>query len=267
MSSFVSRLVVTATGLPAVLALVWLGGWWLFGLAAIAALAALHEFALMTRPLRPLVIAGYAGALLTLLGTQLGGIEWGTAGFVSTLALAFLLKGVAETRQSTTVAVGTTVLGAGWVGFGLAYLLLLRGIPEHAQLASFAILLAVFAGDTFAYLVGRLVGRHKLAPGISPGKTWEGFCAGTAASIFVAWVALYDDRKDFLSIWQSVVLGAVIAFAGPLGDLFESALKRDMRVKDAGRLLGGHGGMLDRIDSLLFAGIASYYLLAVFGKT
>jgi len=95
MSSFLSRVVVTAAGLPAVLGLVWLGGWWLFGLAAVAALAALHEFALMTRPLRPLVIAGYAGALLTLLGTQLGGIEWGTAGFVSTLALAFLLKGVA----------------------------------------------------------------------------------------------------------------------------------------------------------------------------
>src|SRR5262245_39701713 len=266
MSSFWSRIVVSVLALPAVLGLVWLGGWWLLVLAAVVALAALHEFAVMTRPLRPLVIAGYAGALLTLIGTKLGGLEWGTAGFLSTIVLAFVLKGIAETRQSTTVAVATTVLGTAWVGFGLAHLVLLRGIPEHARLVSFAVLLSVFAGDTMAYFVGRLVGRHRLAPGISPGKTWEGFFAGAAASIFVAWVALYSDRKHFLPTWQAIVLGVVIAVVGPLGDLFESALKRDMRVKDTGRLLGGHGGVLDRIDSLLFAGVASFYLLAAFGK-
>jgi len=89
--------------------------------------------------------------------------------------------------------------------------------------------------------------------------TWEGFLFGTAATIFVAFVALY--KQHYLSIWQSVVLGAAIAIAAPLGDLFESALKRDMQVKDSGRLLAAHGGVLDRIDSLLFAVVASYYLL------
>ena len=96
-------------------------------------------------------------------------------------------------------------------------------------------LLAVWAGDTFAFLVGRLVGRHKLAPRISPGKTWEGFVAGTAATVFVAFVALYDQRDEFLSIGQAILLGLAIAATAPLGDLFESMLKRDMGVKDSGR--------------------------------
>jgi phosphatidate cytidylyltransferase len=122
----------------------------------------------------------------------------------------------------------------------------------------------VFAADTAAYFVGRLVGRHKLAPVLSPGKTWEGFVAGAAVGIFVAFVALYQDRAHFLTIWQSVVLGVVIVLAAVVGDLFESALKRDLEVKDSGRILAGHGGMLDRLDAVLFAYPAAYYLIAAF---
>ena len=120
-------------------------------------------------------------------------------------------------------------------------------------------LLAVWAGDTLAYLGGRLLGRHKMAPTTSPGKTWEGFVFGTAATIFVAFVALY--KQHFLTIGQSLVLGVVLAVAAPLGDLFESMLKRDAGVKDTGRLLGGHGGMLDRLDALLFAAPAAYFTI------
>ena len=147
------------------------------------------------------------------------------------------------------------MLGMAWIALGLGHLLLLRDVPEHGRLAVFTVLLAVFADDTAAYLVGRLVGRHKLAPSLSPGKTWEGFVAGTLAAIAVAFFALYE--QDFLTIPESIVLGAAIALAGAAGDLFESALKRDLQVKDSGQLLGGHGGMLDRIDSLLFASVAA----------
>ncbi len=266
MTNFLSRILVAAAGLPLVLGLVWLGGWWLFALAAVAGLVALHEFYSMTRPLRPLVIAGYTGLLGILLGIRLGGIVWGAGGILATLALAFLLKGIAETRGSATAAVGTTVLGAAWIGFGLGYVTLLRDIPTHAQLATFAVLIAVFAGDTAAYFFGMLLGRHKLAPAISPGKTWEGFFAGATATVAVTFFALYKDRHEFLSVGQAILLGLVVAAAAPLGDLFESSLKRDMRVKDTGRLLGGHGGMLDRIDSILFASVAAYYVILAFGE-
>jgi phosphatidate cytidylyltransferase len=261
MSSFWSRIVVSIAGLPVVLYLVWLGHWWLFALTAVAATLALHELFWIARPLRPLVLAGYTGALLALVGAWLGGAEWMTAGFLTTFALAFVLKGVSQTRQSITVAIGTTVLGAGWVGLGLGHLVLLRAISptDDGRLAVFTVLLAVFASDTIAYFTGLLVGRHRLAPTISPGKTWEGLAAGTAIAIVVPFFALY--RSDFLDVWRSLVLGGVIAVAAPLGDLFESAIKRDLQVKDTGKLLAGHGGVLDRIDSLLFAAIASYYTI------
>ncbi len=262
MNQFASRVLVTVVGVPVVLYLVYLGEWWIFGLATFAALVALHELYSMARGLRPLVLAGYAGALATLLGAHLGGPEWMVGGFMLTLVLAFLLYGIAETRQTATVTMSSTVLGAAWIALGLGHLLLLRDLPEHGRLAVFTVLLAVFADDTAAYLVGRLVGRHKLAPALSPGKTWEGFVAGTAAAIAVAFFALYE--QSFLTIPESIVLGFAIALAGAAGDLFESALKRDLQVKDSGQLLGGHGGMLDRIDSLLFAAVAAFYVMIAF---
>jgi phosphatidate cytidylyltransferase len=263
-SNLASRIVVGAAGLPLVLGMVWLGGWWLFALLASFGLLALHEYYAMTRPLRPIVIAGYLGLVLTLLAAQVGGFTWVAGGLFTTFALAFTLKGVAETRQSATVAVGATMLGVAWIGLGLVYVLALRGLPDHGRLAAFTVLLAVWGGDTVAFFVGRLVGRHKLAPRISPGKTWEGFIAGAAATVFVTFVALYDERHHFLSIGEAILLGLAIAAAAPLGDLFESLLKRDMGVKDSGRVLAGHGGVLDRIDAQLFAAVAGYYVILAF---
>jgi phosphatidate cytidylyltransferase len=259
MSSLVSRVLVTVVLLPVVLYLVWLGGWWVTVLAIVAALLALHELYVMGRSLRPLVLAGYAGALATLLGAQVGGPEWMVGGFMLTLVLSFLLYGIAETRQTATVTMGTTVLGTAWIALGLGHLLLLRDYPEYGRIAIFAVLIAVFADDTAAYLVGRLVGRHKFSPALSPAKTWEGFVAGTLAAIAAAFFCLYDDRETFLAIWEAVVLGAAVAVAAALGDLFESALKRDMQVKNSGRILAGHGGVLDRIDAFLFALPAAFF--------
>src|SRR5438105_13703921 len=118
-------------------------------------------------------------------------------------------------------------------------------MPAHGRLAALTLLLAVFANDTFAYLGGRTLGRHKLAPALSPGKTLEGFVVGSIACIFVTFVALYHDRHTYLSIGQSLLLGVVIAAAAPAGDLFESMLKRDIGAQDTGHVVGGHVGMVD----------------------
>jgi phosphatidate cytidylyltransferase len=264
-TNLTSRILVGVVGLPLVLGLVWLGGWWLFGLVTVAGVVGVHEFVTMARPLRPLAPAAYAGVVLALLGGRMGGPVWMLGGFLTTFVLAFLLDALARTRAPSTAAIGSTVLGAAWIGFGLGFLMLLRQLHQEPQLTAFTVLLTVFAADTFAYFTGRVFGRHRLAPRLSPKKTWEGFFGGAAMGVFVSFVALYQSRDDYLSVWQAVVLGVVVVLAAVAGDLFESALKRDMDVKDTGRLLGGHGGILDRVDALLFAGAAAYYLILAFG--
>ena len=265
MTNLLSRLLVGALGLPLVLGLVWLGGWWLYALVLVAGVVAVHEFVSMARTLRPLAPAAYVGVVLGLSGARTGGLVWMLGGVLATFVLAFALNALAKTRAPSTVAIGATVLGAAWIGFGLGHLLLLRQLHPHGRLLAFTVLLTVFTADTFAYFGGRLLGRHKLAPTLSPGKTWEGLVIGSAAGVFVAFVALYDTRHEYLAVWQAVLLGFVVVIAAVMGDLFESMLKRDMQVKDTGRLLGGHGGILDRVDALLFAGVASYYLVLGFG--
>jgi phosphatidate cytidylyltransferase len=264
MPAFWSRILVAIILLPIVLGVVYVGGWWLFALALGGGLIALHEYYRIGKSLRPLVLGGYVGLVLAMLGVQLGGIAWLLAGIVATFPLAFLLYGISDVRPSFNTAVGTTLLGVVWIAVGLGLLLLLRDIPEHGRLAIFAVLLAVFADDTFAYFVGRLIGRHKMAPAISPGKSWEGFVGGTLAAVAVVFFATY--KEGFIEIWEAIVLGAAISVASVIGDLFESAVKRDVGVKDSGALLAGHGGVLDRIDSVLFAGPAAFVVLLALGK-
>jgi phosphatidate cytidylyltransferase len=264
MSGFLSRILVAVVGLPLVLGMVWLGGWWLFVLVAVAAVIAVHEFVTMARPLRPLAPAAYVGTVLALVGAEKGGVVWMLGGFLTAFVVAFALNAIASTRAPSTAAVGSTVLCAAWIGLGLGHLLLVREMHDKARLLAFTVLLTVFAADTFAYFGGRLFGRHKMAPTLSPGKTWEGFVIGSIAGMFVSWVALYPERDDYLQMWQAVILGLVVVLAAAAGDLFESMLKRDMQVKDTGRLLGGHGGVLDRVDALLFASAAAFYLVLGF---
>ncbi len=261
MSSLVSRLLVAIALLPLVFLVIWAGGWWLIGAAVVVALIGLHELYLMTRELRPVLLAGYAGTITALVGAAWGP-EWALAGFLATFPFAFLFKAVGG-AMPTTVSIAATVLGSAWIGLGLAHVVLIREIPEHGVLATYTVLLAVFASDTAAFAAGRLVGRHKMAPQTSPGKTWEGFVAGAVVAVLVSFFAFYDE--EFLTIPESLVLGGLIAIAGPVGDLFESALKRDVGIKDTGRLLLGHGGMLDRIDALLFCAVASYYFFVALG--
>lgn len=259
MSQLASRILVGGLLLPIVLGILWLGGWWLFAALLLAGILALHELYTIARSQRPLVLAGFVGLVVTLVGVQLGGTMWLMAGALAAVAVAFVLYGVADARPSAAASFGTTVLGVVWVGGGLAHAMLVRDVPEHGRTLVFAVALSVFAGDTAAYFFGRSFGRHRMAPTISPKKSWEGFAAGTIATVVVVFFTLYEDRDEYLAIWKLVVLGIAIAVAAVLGDLFESAVKRDVGVKDSGRLLAGHGGMLDRVDSLLWAVPAAYY--------
>jgi phosphatidate cytidylyltransferase len=258
-NAFWSRIAVALVLLPLVLGIVWLGGWWLFAIALLGGLIALHELYAMGRGLRPIVLGGYVGLLLTLLGAEAGNISWMVGGIFATVVVAFVVFGFSDARPSATAAISLTLLGVLWIGGGLGSLILLRDIPDNGRLVVFTVLIAVFADDTAAFFVGRTIGRHKMAPRISPGKSWEGFVGGTLAAMAVAFFAMYD--QGFLTDLEALALGAAVALSSTLGDLFESAIKRDLGVKDSGHVLAGHGGVLDRVDSLLWAGPAAFYVV------
>jgi phosphatidate cytidylyltransferase len=154
-----------------------------------------------------------------------------------------------------------TVAGILYVGWLLGHLVALRGLEDGRNWVFF-ILFVTWASDTFAFFVGRKFGRHKLAPGISPGKTWEGAAGGVVAAVIMS--ILFFTPTPFrlpLTSWQAIPLAVLVSIFGQLGDLVESLLKRNMGVKDSGSLMPGHGGVLDRIDSLVFASVVVYYVV------
>ncbi len=157
-----------------------------------------------------------------------------------------------------------------WMLGGILYVGWLLGLLVGLRLDAgrdwvFLALFATFGSDTAAYFVGKALGRHKLAPQISPGKTWEGAVAGVLGGIIIGLLFTLDTPLQLpLAYWQAVLLGGLISIFGQLGDLAESLLKRNTGVKDSGGLMPGHGGMLDRMDSVVFAGAVVYiYYLAV----
>jgi phosphatidate cytidylyltransferase len=155
----------------------------------------------------------------------------------------------------------SSLTGIFYLGWLLSYWVLIMGFygRDWVLLALFS----TFAVDTTAYFIGRALGRHKMAPTISPGKTWEGALGGLVGAI-VAVIALALLLDIDISYSEMVILGLLIAVFAQLGDLAESKLKRSMGVKEAGNLIPGHGGILDRLDSIVFTGVVVYYCLRWF---
>lgn len=246
------------------------GGWWVAVPAIVAAMIASHEFSAMTRNLRPLTPVGVAGAAGVVLAVHEGGIAWTAAPIALTLVGAFWLSAVAEVRQSAAVQLAVTTFGVVWIGLGFGFLVALRDIPAPSGWGRellLAVLLGVWGSDIAAYAAGRLLGRRKLAEQISPAKTVEGLIAGLVAGTAIVFFTLYHQpHSDPLSPLHALELGIAVAVAAPAGDLFESYLKRDAGIKDTGNLLGAHGGMLDRVDALLWAAPAAFFVALAIGR-
>ena len=144
-----------------------------------------------------------------------------------------------------------------WIGLAATHAVLLRQLP-HGNGVVIDVLLGTFIGDTGAYIGGRLFGRRPLAPSISPNKTVEGLFCGALAAILAVFLA--GNFQTWMTQGNALLLGLAVAVLGPLGDLFESVIKREAGVKDAGTLFGPHGGVLDRADAALFTIVAGYYV-------
>jgi phosphatidate cytidylyltransferase len=212
---------------------------------------------------RPATLVG----LVATVGLIIGAYMKGEAAIPLVLSLVVIftllwyLVGVVRARP--TINVGVTLLGFMWVGFLGSFAALLldpRMFPNrHGVALLLGAAVTVVGYDIGSFLVGARFGRHRLAPSISPYKTWEGLVGGTIASVLIG--ALVVSQISPWTTARGIALGLVVAVVAPLGDLCESLIKRDIGIKDIGWVLPGHGGVLDRVDALLFVVPAAYYLV------
>lgn len=249
------RIISALVLLPAVLFLVAWGGWWTAGLLAGAAgVCASEYFLIVWKKLTPIAWVGIVGAgLLPLLPVWAPHDPWTVAFFIvaAMFVVAWTYHLIRGPLKDAPTLAAHALTGVLYGGMGLATLGALRVLPEQGIGWVIAVLVITWANDTMAYFAGRFFGKHKLYPEVSPNKTWEGFFGGMVGSI-VGMFVLKFVFFDFLTTVDCLVLGVAGGVMGPIGDLSESMLKRSYGVKDSGKIIPGHGGLLDRIDALIF---------------
>ncbi len=281
-SSLATRIASAVVFLPLLVAMAWCGNLVYLGFTLLMVGLALYEFyrMLSTKGLSPHWKSGFLAALIFPIGIYVRlrthrTEEWHLAGLFTILLVAMLLAELRRgSSKQTLVNVSATLLGVLYIGWLGSHVCALRELPwslgrPYALGMSYALLpfFLAWSCDTTAYLAGRAWGKHRLAPGVSPHKSIEGAVAGLVASVAAglvarAWFAPY------LSLGESLALGALVGVFAQLGDLVESLLKRDAETKESSSIIPGHGGVLDRFDSLLFAAPLVYYFLVlqVYGR-
>jgi len=242
--------------------LVAVGGWLFAAGVTVIGFVCLHEYFGLVEARRPVRLAGFLAMVGVAVAAQADGPDAVLAVAWASLPLIFLLVAVRPGLTAATDSISATSLGIWRVAVALAHAIMLRDLPHGGGIV-IDVLVGTFAMDTGAYFGGRALGTKPLAPRISPRKTVEGLAVGFVAAVAAVFIAgLY---QDWLSGWEALAIGAVIGAVAPLGDLFESLIKRDAGAKDTARTLGPHGGMLDRIDGVLFSAVVVYWLWSLIG--
>jgi phosphatidate cytidylyltransferase len=228
------------------------------GAVALGVLALAELYKLMGR-VRPAGIAGFASLAAIALAAHYGGADRILVVLVIAFPVTFFLTLLRPRREFGSWAMAVTLFGTLWIGLGMAHAVLLRDLDHGGALLTDT-LIGTFIGDSAAYFGGRAWGRRPLAPRISPKKTVEGLLAGIAGGTFAYWLFAFS-YQDWYPGRYAILVGLSVALAAPVGDLFESFVKRDLGVKDTGRFFGAHGGVLDRLDAVLFTLVTSYYVV------
>ncbi len=252
--------------IPLLLLAIWFGSPWFSIVVGIAALLGLIEFFSMTDQMRlqPRTIVGLLWTIFFIISAQysayledhdLSIIPLALA--VSAVLISILIIAISRSFQREVLVLWSwSLVGLFYMGFFLGHWIQLMN--EYGRDWVLLALFSTFAVDTTAYFVGRTWGKHKMAPSISPGKTWEGAVGGFIGAIVAAVLLALLPNID-MAYWKIIILGCLIGVFAQLGDLTESKLKRTMGVKEAGSIIPGHGGILDRLDSIVFVGVVVYY--------
>ena len=243
------RTLSSAILIPAILVDIWLGDIWFHLLVALLAVMMAHEWTNIVHDRSSAQFALHAAAALcgALLSPSIG---WpSTLAVIAIIAIVSLLLAMAQSRRPSIWLVS----GIPYVGLPAMAFVILRGESQAGMLTLMWLFAVVWAADICAYFVGRLIGGRKLAPVISPQKTWAGLFGAIVGGMAAGLVVAYG--MGLASLISLGLLGGVLAVIEQLGDLFESALKRHFGIKDSGRLIPGHGGVLDRVDGLVAASL------------
>ena len=257
------RVITGLWGIPLLIVAVWFAQPlpWFTILVAIWGLLAAYEFYKLVAGTKmpPLIYFGLIWTALLIISPHCPYAPTLPLLLTSAVVLSLIWLLLRPRKEGAFLGWAWTIAGIIYIGWLMSHLVALRGLDDGRNWV-FLALLANFGSDTAAYFAGRALGKHKLAPNISPGKTWEGTIAGFLGAIIISLLFIIPSPLSLpLVYWQAIILGLLISVFGQLGDLVESLLKRNMGVKDSGRLLPGHGGALDRIDSVVFAGVVVYY--------
>jgi phosphatidate cytidylyltransferase len=261
------RVITAAIGLPFVVLAIWVGDPWFSILIAAAALAGTYEFYHMANFDRrePLLYLGLLWALALVLSPHYKNLDALPIVITATMLISLIWLLLRPSREKAFHDWAWTIVGALYVGWMLSYWLNLRGLEggsEYSRNWVYLAMLTTFANDTGAFFIGKARGKRRLAPTVSPSKTWEGAIGGVICAILGAiLIAAVLNRISLFTFkyWQITLLGFIVGLFAQLGDLVESLLKRNTGVKESGNLLPGHGGILDRFDSLIFVGAMIYY--------
>src|SRR3954454_14011882 len=262
MSETTARVVVAIPWGIFAIAIVGAGGL-VFTLALIVlAILGVREFFRMAGPEQPVMLPAYAVVAGMVIAAHYGSAFQILLVFAAIFPLAFAFAAVRRSHEAITISIAFTILGLAWMGLGFSHDVLPRALPLHGGALLIDVLVATFLHDTAAYAAGRLFGSRKITPRISPNKTLEGAIGGFIGATLGFWFAgLY---QDWLPGIDALLMGMAIGVIAPIGDLFASLIKRDLQVKDTGRLFGPHGGLIDRLDAVLFTVVAGYYLAVAF---
>jgi len=255
------RVLTAVIGIPVLIAAIWFDEplQWFTILAIVWGLLAVLEFYRMAEVSKALALTSF-GVLWTFFFILHPYVEYENLGpllLLSAVTLSLVLLVIIPQKEKAFTNWAWMMAGILYVGFLLSYLVALRieAGREWLYLAFFA----TFGSDTAAYFIGRAFGRHKMAPRISPNKTWEGAIAGIVGAVIISLLFTLDTPLQLpVHWWEAILLGVLISAFGQVGDLVESLLKRNTGNKESGKLMPGHGGLLDRMDSIVFAGVVVY---------
>ena len=266
--NLLKRLIVAALGIPALVIIIYMGGYLLYAFCVLVAILGSWELAAMLMAKRIQVGKRLATVLAIVLVSMFQFSSFGQAGLLILSVLFFLaafLKMIETGITNYTSRLAMAILAAVYPGFFISFSILIHRDPSGL---GWMILLFTFVNiwiaDTFAYAFGTWLGRRKLAPEISPGKTWVGFVFAFPGGLIAA-LAAFQFLKGEFELYLILTASLAATLFGQVGDLVESAIKRDCGVKDSSNLIPGHGGVLDRFDSLMFALPAVYFTLQLLG--